>query len=385
MALMTSLVALSIDSMLPALPEIGTQLNVSNPNHNQLVISLLFLGLSIGQMIFGPLSDSIGRKPAIYFGFIIVIFGYLLSVTATNFYMMLAGRFLQGFGLSGPRIITMALIRDQYHGDAMAKVMSFIMMVFILVPCIAPIMGQGILLVGTWRYIFAFNLILIILAAIWFWHRQPETLKIENRIPFSVKRIISAIVSIVSNRVSMAYTLISGLVFSAFLGYITSAQQVFQIQYDLGKIFPFVFATLALSIGLAGFLNGRIVMQYGSQLIVRKSIRTKFFISCLFLGITWFFDGNPPLFSVIMYFILVLFCVGFLFGNVNSLAMEPLGHIAGLGSAVIGSVSTLIGVSIGGLIGQSYDGTIIPMIIGFVILSGLSSLLMIWVENSNKY
>jgi DHA1 family bicyclomycin/chloramphenicol resistance-like MFS transporter len=181
MALMTSLVALSTDAMLPALPLIGGDLGVRNPNNNQLVLSVFFLGVTVGQMLFGPLSDSAGRKPAIYAGLVLFMLGCLLSIIATDFPTMLAGRVLQGIGVAGPRTVTVALIRDQYEGPAMARIMSFVMTVFILVPVAAPMLGQGLLFVADWRAIFVLFLALAVLALGWFALRQPETLPAERR------------------------------------------------------------------------------------------------------------------------------------------------------------------------------------------------------------
>ncbi|MCK5621972.1 MAG: MFS transporter, partial [Alphaproteobacteria bacterium] len=192
-ALMISLVALSIDAMLPALQEIGADLGVQRDNNAQLAISALFLGLAVGQMIYGPISDSTGRKPPIYFGFALFILGCLLSATATSFPIMLAGRFLQGLGAAGPRIVMIALVRDQYAGRAMARIMSLVMAVFILVPALAPGIGQGILLVAHWRAIFVVFLALALVSLVWFALRQPETLTAGLRAPFSVLRIARAI------------------------------------------------------------------------------------------------------------------------------------------------------------------------------------------------
>ena len=186
-ALMISLVALSIDAMLPALPAIGAELGVRQANDAQLVISALFLGLAIAQMVYGPLSDSFGRKPVIYAGFAIFIAGCLLSILASGLEVMLLGRFLQGIGAAGPRIVTMALVRDQYSGRAMARIMSLAMAVFIMVPVLAPAIGQAILLVAHWRAIFGMLLAVALIALVWFALRQPETLPPARRAPFSLR------------------------------------------------------------------------------------------------------------------------------------------------------------------------------------------------------
>ena len=384
MALMMSLVAMSTDVMLPALSEIGADLGAQSNNANQLVVTLLFLGLGVGQFFYGPLSDSIGRKPAIYLGYAVFIVGTLLSIVAVNFPMMLAGRFLQGMGVAGPRSVTLALVRDQYEGRAMAQVMSFIMVVFILVPIIAPMFGQVILLVGNWRLIFAALLTLGVVSLVWFALRQPETLLAARRVPLSATRIGRGLRQVFGNHVALGYTLMAGLILGAFQGYLSSAQQIFQFQYGLGMLFPLIFAVNALALGLASFTNGRLVMRYGMRALARLALLTLCALSVGFVGIAWVSGGQPPLWLFMGYLLLTFFCVGILFGNMNAMAMEPLGHIAGLGAAIVGSVSTLLATPLGMTIGQAYNGTVTPLVAGFAVL-GLGALaLMFWADGARE-
>ena len=380
MAMMMALVALSTDAMLPALRTIGEDLAVERENSVQLIVSFLFLGLAVGQIAYGPVSDSVGRKPAIYAGYALFIAGCLLSIFATNFSVMLAGRLLQGVGVAGPRSITLALVRDQYEGRAMAQVMSFVMMVFILVPVIAPTFGQAILLIASWRVIFGALLALALLTVIWFAVRQPETLTAKRRIPFSIRRIWKAIVEIFNHRIAFGYTLAAGLVTGAFMGYLNSAQQIFQEQYGLGTKFPLYFAVIALALGGASFTNGRLVMRYGMRMLSSWSVLALVALSIAFSLFAFIVGGQPSLAFFMVYLMASFFCVGILFGNLNALAMEPLGHIAGVGAAVVGSLSTFIAVPIGTVIGQGYNGTVLPLVGGFAILSLLSTLVMRWAE-----
>lgn len=378
-ATMISLVALSIDAMLPALPEIARDLGVQEANDRQLVISILFLGMAFGQLFYGPLSDKTGRKPAIYAGFGLFIVGCLLSM-ATNFPFMLAGRLLQGFGVAGPRAVAVALVRDQYEGEAMARVMSFVMAVFILVPMIAPAFGQAILLVANWRAIFGSFLILAVITLVWFAFRQPETLSIAARKPLSLRRVAAASREIVSSRTAFGYTLAAGLIGGAFLGYLNSAQQIFQDQYGVAERFPLYFATVALSIGAASFLNAHLVMRYGMRNLSRWALFAMSGLAIVALGMVAIF-GSPPLWGLLTYLMTSFFCIGILFGNLNALAMEPLGRIAGIGAAVVGSVSTLLSVPLGTAIGLSYDGTIVPLVAGLAVLGISSILVMRWAES----
>jgi DHA1 family bicyclomycin/chloramphenicol resistance-like MFS transporter len=379
-SMMMSITALSIDAMLPALPQIGSDLSVQNTNDRQLVVSVLFLGLAIGQLFFGPLSDKTGRKPAVYAGYTLFITGALLSVFALSFPMMLLGRLLQGAGISAPRAVTLALVRDRFEGRRMARVMSFVMTVFILVPMIAPTLGQAILLLSGWRSIFVSFVLMAIITLVWFALRMPETLALKNRAPFSLQRIFSTALEIIQIRPALGYTVVAGFVSGAHLGYLNSAQQIFQELYGLGDLFPLYFAIVAFSIGLASFLNARLVMRYGMRSLVRWSLQSVFSLSIAVLGVALIAAGRPPLWLLMVYLMLTFFCVGILFGNNNSLAMQPLGRVAGIGAAVVGSLSIFIAIPLGTLVGRSYNGTIFPLVAGIAILAGLSMLVVRWIE-----
>ncbi|MEW5873184.1 MAG: multidrug effflux MFS transporter [Chloroflexota bacterium] len=377
-SMMMSLTALSIDAMLPALPQIASDLGVANPNDRQLVVSIIFLGSAFGQLFFGPLSDKTGRKPAMVAGYFLFIAGSLVSIFSLNFPVMLLGRVLQGLGLSAPRAVTLALVRDQYEGRTMARVMSFAMTVFILVPMIAPTIGQGILLFAGWRTIFGVFLIFALVTILWFALRVPETLALENRVPFSPQRIVNSVREILAIRPAVGYTLAAGLINGAFLGYLNSAQQIFQEQYALGELFPLSFSTISLSLGIASFLNTRLVMRYGMIKLVRLALGIVFGLAVFFLGISILLAGQPPLWAFMAYLMASFFCTGVIFGNINALAMQPLGRLAGIGAAVVGSLSTLISMLLGILIGRGYDGTILPLVVGLTILAGASILVVRW-------
>jgi len=263
----------------------------------------------------------------------------------------------------------------------MARVMSFVMTVFILVPMIAPTMGQAILLFSGWRTIFGSFILLAVITLVWFALRMPETLASENRAPFSLQRIIQATREIVRIRPAIGYTVSAGLVSGAFLGYLNSSQQIFQEQYALGERFPLYFGTISFSLGLASFLNSRLVMRFGMRFLVRWSLNLILGLAAAALGMAVLTSGHPPLWLLMAYIMSTFFCIGVLFGNQNSLAMEPLGHLAGIGAAVVGSISTLISMPLGTIIGQSYNGTIIPLVLGLFILSGLSIFVVHWSDS----
>jgi DHA1 family bicyclomycin/chloramphenicol resistance-like MFS transporter len=376
LAMMISLVAMSIDAMIPALSQIGKELAVQRDNSTQLIISLFIFGIAVGQMIYGPLSDRTGRRPAVFAGFGLFMVGCLLSLAAVNFSMMLVGRIIQGLGLAGPRVVAMAIIRDQYEGRAMARVMSFIMAVFIVVPAIAPALGQAILTFAGWRAIFGAFLFLALTFMIWFAARQPETLPPQHRIRFSMRRASLVFREICASRAALGYTIAAGLIFGAFQGYLNSAQQILQIQYQRGEWSPLYYAVLAFSVGGASLMNSRLVMRYGMRSLIRWSSQNLACISGLFLAIASILHGHPPLWTLMTYLMTSFFCLGLLFGNLNALAMKPLGHIAGSGAAMVGSFSILLAVPLGIIIGQAYNGTILPLVGGFALLGAASAIVI---------
>ena len=378
--LLMSLVALAIDAMLPALPAIGRDLGVARTNDVQLVVMSLFLGMGVGQLLFGPLSDSIGRKPAIHAGLVLFMIGCIVSIFAPTFEIMIAGRVLQGIGVAGPRICSIALVRDQYEGRMMARLMSFAMAVFIMVPTVAPALGQGLLFLGGWHAIFITFLVITAIVLAWFGLRQPETLPTARRRPFSPRAIGGAVREIVSIRPAIGYTLATGFVFAPFVAYLGSAQQIFQDTYGTGALFPLYFGVLALSFGAGSLVNSRLVMKYGMRRLSKLSAAFIAAISLIASAALFVFDGLPPFWLFMAYLLSVFVSVSLLFGNLNALAMQPLGHIAGIGAAVIASVSTFVSVPLGAVVGQSFDGTLYALVGAFAV-SGLATLAaMRWAE-----
>ena len=381
-ASLISLVALSIDAMLPALPQIGQSLGNESENDRQLIVSFLFFGLACAQLLFGPLSDSYGRRPAIFAGLGIFLIGCLISAFATSFSMMLVGRFLQGFGVAGPRIVTVAIVRDRFEGRAMAQIMSLVMMVFIIVPALAPGVGQLVLFVADWRMIFVLLIALAMISLVWFHYRQPETLPLEKRRPFAFSTIAAAFLETIRNRISCGYTIAGGFIFGAFLGYLNSVQQIYQDAYETGEMFSVYFGALALSLGLASWANSTLVMKHGMRKLSLIALTVMVGLSFAFLPVTLSYGGLPPLWMTVIWQMTSFFFIGMLFANFNALAMEPMGHIAGSASAVIGSLMTFMSLVFGGMVGQAFDGTILPLNLGFALL-GLASLgVMVWIERT---
>jgi MFS transporter, DHA1 family, multidrug resistance protein len=373
MAVLMSLVALAIDAVLPALTHIGESLGVESANSTQLIITVFFIGMSFGQMIYGPISDSFGRKKALYLGMCIFLIGSVVSLVSITFTSMLIGRACQGFGISSCRVISLAMIRDKFEGREMARIMSLIMVFFIMVPAVAPSLGQVILFYADWRAIFFLVVVVAVIGFFWLFFRQGETLAKEKRLPFLPTTIVAGIVETLKHPLSRSYMLAAGIIFGAFIGYLSSAPQILQIQYGLGEAFSLYFGGLAVAIGISSFFTSKLVMRFGMEKLSFFALILLSLTSLLFFVYACSVSGHPPLFIFMAYLTVAFFCFGVLFGGFNTLAVQPLGHIAGVATSVISSVQTMVSVAVGGLVGQCYNGTVLPLVLGFF-LCGLTSL-----------
>ncbi|WP_147678825.1 multidrug effflux MFS transporter [Algibacter pacificus] len=383
MASLMSLVALTIDALLPALPEIGASIGTTTLSENQLLITMIFLGIGCGQLVFGPLSDSFGRKPIVYVGFVVFIIASIICVTTQDYEMMLFGRILQGIGLSSPRSLTASMIRDEFSGDYMAKILSFVVMFFILVPVIAPLLGQFLMHLFNWKAIFYFNLIFGLLIMIWFLFRQRETLPKHKRIKFTSFLFISGAKEFFKQKEAVAFTLVSGFITGSFMVYLSTAQQIFQEQYHLGEWFPYIFASLAISIGFATFLNSQLVEKFGMMNMAFYSTMAYAVVSVMYVIL--FHNGeNPSIYALVSFLALQFFAVGFLFGNLRALAMQPLGHIAGIGAAINGFLSTVLAVPIAHFIGGFVKTSVLPLFMGFSFFGILSLSVFLLVKRRGK-
>ncbi|WP_108246658.1 multidrug effflux MFS transporter [Muricauda brasiliensis] len=366
MAALMSIVALAIDAILPAISNIGEAINSTDSTDHQLLVTMIFLGLGVGQLFFGPISDSFGRKPVVYMGFSIFLVASVICLMAPSLEVMVVGRILQGIGLSAPRTISISIIRDTYEGDYMAKIMSFVTAFFILVPVVAPAIGKLILDATGWQGIFYVQMFFVLIVAFWFWKRQEETLHPEYKIPFTRHVFIDGVKEFVKYRETVAFTLISGLVTGAFLVYLSSAQHIFEDQYALKEVFPYIFAGLAVSIGLSTFMNGTLVMRFG----MRKLSLMATIVFCM-VALTYSFlflnSPNPSIYVLVGFLSVQFFCLGFMWGNFRSIAMEPIGHIAGIGAAINGFVSTVLSIPIATFIGDFVKDSVWPLFAGLAI------------------
>jgi DHA1 family bicyclomycin/chloramphenicol resistance-like MFS transporter len=378
MAAFMASVAISIDAMLPALDIIGRDLAVADINHTQYILVLIFGGMAIGQLLCGPASDALGRKKVLYAGLALFAAGSLVSMLAPNFAVMLIGRFMQGLGVAGPYVSAVAIIRDRHSGAEMARIMSFVMMIFVLVPSIAPALGQGILFVANWRWIFGMLLGCAVLLAIWVYASLPETLPPEKRLRLRAVDLWMGFREVFANRTTTGYMVCMGLTFGSFMGYLNSTRQIFQDQFETGPMFSAYFGGLALVFGLSSLCNASIVRRFGMRRLCQSAAGAIILSSMAFLA--WCHLWGEALWPFLAYVSVLYFAMGLMFGNLNAIAMEPMGHVAGIASAVIGATSSVISLCLGTLIGQLYDGTLAPVTTGFLILSACCLLLMRRVE-----
>ncbi|MCR9219179.1 MAG: multidrug effflux MFS transporter [Alphaproteobacteria bacterium] len=377
-AALMALNALAIDVMLPGLPAIGAAFALSDPNQAQTVISAYLAGFGIGQLLTGVLADRYGRRPVLLTGLVLYALAAFACVAAPSMEMLLAARFAQGLGSAAPRVVAVAAVRDCYGGRRMARVMSLVMMVFMAVPVLAPSLGQIILLLAPWRAVFGL-LALYGVVMLWLcWRLLPETLHPEFRRPIRLDAIVEALGSMTGSRQTMGYMLAAGAFLGALFGFINSAQQALGEVLGLGEWFPAVFAVAASSIALASFVNARLVERLGMRVLSHGA--TIAYLALALAMIALERAGLLGLWVFLPLLTLSTLLVGLVFPNFNALAMEPQAHVAGVASSVIGAVTILIGAGGGYLVGQAFDGTLLPLAVGFAVFAAATLAVLFWAE-----
>lgn len=378
MAALFSMVAFSIDSIMPALPEIAALLVPEDVNRAQLLIGSFVVGAGLGQLVFGPLSDSMGRRFSLSMGMVLYMLSAFAALYAQTLETLLFWRFLQGMGAAGPRTCAMAMTRDIYQGREMARVNSMAFAFFVFVPAVAPMIGQWIVLGFGWRHMFSSYIVMAALILAWFLLRQPETLPPEKRRPLSPRPTLAAFGTVLRTRVTMIYMTAIMFAFAQLMAFISSAQQIFVDVLGAGTKFPYYFALITVFSAGAGFLNARLVMRLG----MRRLALTGFSVQTVLAGATlliWWLAAPQGAFALWLFCgwaTTLFFLNGLSFGNLNALAIQPLGHVAGTASAVIGALPTVAGIAIAGPIGLAFNGTPYPLFIGVVLCSGLAVTVM---------
>jgi DHA1 family bicyclomycin/chloramphenicol resistance-like MFS transporter len=382
MAMLIATVAFSTDAMLPALPELARTFSPDAPNRAQLIVTSFILGMAVGTLFVGPISDAFGRRPVIMVGAGLYILTSVLAAFAPSLELLLAARILQGMSASTARIVTVAVIRDLYAGRQMAQLMSLVMMIFALVPALAPALGAVVIELAGWRGVFLSFVIFSIISTAWYMLRQAETLAVEHRIPFRLARLKHAIGEVSRSKPTGPVLITLCCVFGILFTMISTIQPIFDITFGRADAFPLYFAFIALAAALASVLNARIVMRYGmlriSAWAILAQLPTSVILYIAGLALGW----DAP----VMFALFVLWCVGVLvmmsltLGNLNALAMVPLGHVAGTAASVLGAVSTMGGVVLAVPVGQLFNGTPGPIILCLTVMAGVGYLGTLYLE-----
>jgi len=379
LAMMFAMTAFSIDAMLPAMPEIAADLSPEAPNRTQLIITSFVFGMGLGTFLTGPLSDALGRRRVIVGGAVLYCIGAALAWVAPSLWLVLAARVLQGLGVAGPRVAAMALVRDLYSGRQMARIVSITMMVFVLVPAVAPLIGSWIIAGFGWRGIFPAFIAFALLSTGWFWLRQAETLPVRARRPLRFATLAAAVREILTHRLVVMVILVMTLAFACLFATLSSTQQVFDRHFGLAESFPRWFAVIALLSGFASVLNARLVVRLGMRAMATGTFAAQTVNSAVMVLL--FGAGLVPegaaFWAYFYWTVTVFFMAGLTIGNLNALALEPMGHIAGTAASVVTALATVLSVLVAAPIGLAFDGTPLPLMIGVFVCSALAVPLML--------
>lgn len=369
--------------MLPNLPAIGESLGVTDENRRQLIISSYLLGLGGAQLVFGPLADRFGRRSVLLAGMSLYLGFSLLAAFSPSFEFLLAVRALQGVGAAATQSVPMSIVRDRYQGREMARVISLSSMVFMAAPIIAPSLGQLVLMLAPWPWLFGVLAMISLSLIVWTLLRLPETLHSEDRAPIRPRAMAAAFVTAARERNAMGYVVGQTLVFGSLLGFINSSQQIFADTFDAADVFPLVFGLCAAFIAAASLLNARLVMQMGMRRLSHWALIGFIVISTVHLAIA--LSGHETLVIFTALHGAALFCFGLSMGNFGAMAMEPMGHIAGVAAAFQGFVRMVGATLIGFVISQWFDGTVVPIEAGCVVLGGLALGAVLWAERGRLF
>nr|WP_170182221.1 multidrug effflux MFS transporter [Phreatobacter stygius] len=381
MAALMATNALAIDAMLPALPEIGDALGIASPNGRQWIITSYLLGFGAAQIVYGTLADRFGRRIVLLTGLGIYVAASLMATFADTFDTMMIARVLQGVGAAGTRVLAVSIVRDCYSGRQMARVMSLTFIVFLTVPILAPSIGQVIVLFGIWRWIFAVLALFGIAVLAWAAWRLPETLHPEDRVMIALGPIAHAFAQTVTNRLAVGYMLAMTFILGGLFGFINTAQQLFVDVFKAPQLFTLIFALIAAFMGLASFLNSRIVERLGMRRVSHAALLAFIAITVIHATIAMTITETLWIFAVMQ--ACTMFCFGLVASNFGAMAMDPLGHVAGTASSVQGFVTTVGGALLGFFIGQHFDGTSVPNTLGFAVC-GVIGLAMVLIAERGR-
>ena len=381
-AMLFATIALSIDAMLPALPASAAELSPQAVNKAQLVVTSFVFGMGLGTLIAGPISDAFGRKPVILIFAALYLAATALCIASPSLTLLLTARVIQGIGAAGPRAVATAMVRDRFKGRDMARVMSFVMMIFTLVPAIAPLLGQGILLFGAWRSIFAAFMVFALIVNTWLALRQPETLPVPQRRPLNPALLWQATKDLTQHRIALISTLCQSLSSAALFATLSSQQSIFDQRFDRAATFPLWFGIIALCAISGSLLNSRLVMRVGMRAMVKFAYAMQLGLSAVLLTLT-LTHALPEALAFPLHILRsvgVFAVMGLTMGNLNAMAMEDLGHIAGFAASVITAASTVLSVLMAVPVGLAFDGTQVPLLAGVTVFAATALFLMRFVD-----
>lgn len=382
-ASMMALNALAIDIMLPAFPNIAESLDIVDANQVQFVLLSYIIGFGGAQLFFGPISDRFGRRTPLFVGIALYAICSVAGAFSPSFEFLLVARFLQGIGAAATRVIALSVVRDTHSGRGMAATMSLVMMVFMVVPVFAPMIGQVIILAGDWHLIFVFMAVVSLLVGAWAAFRLPETLREENRRPLTLKSIGEAFAIVLTNRIALFYTLATSFYFGSLFGFLNVAQPIYVGIYGLGNYFPIAFAAVAVVMAGSSFLNSRLVGRFGQRRLSHGALIAYLVLGVILAGLTAM--GPIPFWLFFGLSMLMMPLFGFVGSNFNSIAMEPLGAIAGTASSTLGFAQTVGGGVVGALIGQAYNGTVFPLAAGYAMVSAVALVMVLIAEKGKLF
>lgn len=378
LALSMSLTALGIDILLPAFPAVRADLGLPVGSTDvATLVTAYFLGLAAGQLLYGPLSDRFGRRPALFLGYAVYAIGALAAILAPTLGTLFAARVVWGFGAAGPRVVTLAAVRDRYEGDQMSRAMSFIMAIFILIPVVAPALGSAIVAVGPWRWTIGVCLVAAALLTPWAWRRLPETLAPEDRLPLDPSRILRAVRTALTTRVTIGYSMALTSLYAVFTSYLASSEVIVGETFGIPDVYPLVFGGLAAFMGLSILVNARIVERVGARRLGHTVLAAYLGLAGLFVIVAAMTGGRPPLVVFLLLMAPLLASHALLIPNFNAIAMQPMGEIAGTASSVIGSIQIAGGAALGALLDRQFDGTVLPLAWGFLGFGIVAAILVV--------
>jgi len=385
LSMIMALGALAIDLMLPAFDDMREHFGLP-PDSTQVaqVVTMFLFGLALAQFFYGPLADRFGRKPVLYLGLAIYALGALGSLLAPSLELILVSRFIWGVGAAGPRVVSISIVRDFYSGEEMSRAMSYIMAVFILVPVLAPSIGAALIAVFPWQSVFAFAVVMAAIVAVWA-RVLPETLEVADRVPIDRRSIIASTKTVLTHRQTMGYTMAMTMTFAVFSSYLASSERIFGEFYGRPDEFPLIFGAIAGVMGISILANASLVGRIGARRITHGAL-VGYLVAALAFNLVSFQAGGHLAFWVFVGGLVVMVSLhALLIPNFNTIAMLPMGHIAGTASAVIGTISLALGAAFGAVIDRQYQDSAAPLVISFAVFGGLALLWILWAERGQLF